>query len=247
MIGNTTIHGPEGEQYQTYTTKRWPLGTKLELQDGRTFRFFLNGAGALTAGKLIQSPVPGANFDELVVPAAVPIGTRELTVTNGATTVTADEFADGYINVEDDTGEGHLYAIAGNDAEAAGSAALVLRVKRGIILAWTTSTTVGLSRNPFASAIVHPSPPTARLLGVVPVAVAAAAYGWVQTKGPASVLTEGTLIIGLSAQASETTDGCVSPFRLTEAAPPTELAPVVGIVMEVAATTEHSLIYLKLE
>lgn len=248
MIGSSVIlNGPEGEQFNTYTTKRWPLGTKMVLQDGRAFRFALNGAVALSAGRLVQSPVPGANFDELAIPAAVPIGTRAFNITNGATTITADQFADGYLNVEDDTGEGHLYSIAGNDAEAVGSANFEVRLKRGIIVALTTATTVGLTRNPFAAVIVHPSPNTARVLGVTPVAVAAGAYFWLQTSGPCSVLTEGTLVIGLSCQPSSTADGAVTPFTLTEGTPNTEITPVVGHVMEVAATTEHSLVHLLLD
>lgn len=251
------IFGSEGEQFSEYTSQRWPLGTKLLFDDGREYRYALIGASNIAAAKLCQSEVPGANFDELVVPAAVPIGTKSITITNGATTAVKDLFAEGYINVEDDTGEGHLYKIKGNAAEGAGSAPIVVDIvggKRdvatstdllsGILVAWTTSTTVGLTRSPFAQVIIHPSPNTACLTGVTPRALTAGRYGWLQVRGPASVTTEGTVIIGLSVKPSASADGAVNPWILTEATPNTEITPACGNVMEVAATTEESLICL---
>lgn len=248
MIGSSVIlNAPEGEQYNTYTNQRWPLGTLMMLQDGRKFRFFENGATALAAGRLIQSEVPGANFDELAIPSAVAVNTKAFNVTNGATAITLNQFAEGYMNVEDDAGEGHLYKIAGNAAEAAGSAPFEVQLAHGILVAFTTATTVGLTKSPYRDAIIHPSPPTAAVLGVTPVAVAANAFGWVQTWGPCSVLTEGTLVIGDSVQASSSADGAVTPFTLTEGTPNVEITPVVGWCMELAATTEHSLVFLTIE
>lgn len=236
------------EPYNTYSNRRYPLGTLLITQDGRKFRFCENGAVALSAGVVVQSPVPGANFDELAIPAAVAAGARAFSITNGATAITADQFAGGYLNVEDDAGEGHLYLIEGNAAEAAGSAAFEIRLASGIETALTTASTVGLTQHPFADVIIHPSPATARLVGAAPHAVAANEFFWAQVGGPASVLTEGTLVINEKAFDSATADGAAAPGVLTEGTPNTGLGQhEVGIVMEVAATTEHSLLFLTLE
>lgn len=246
------LWGPNGIQHEQHTSQRYPLGTRMQLQDGRRFVYVENGAVALAPGKLIQSPVPAANFDELAIPTAVAAGTRAFNVTNGATAITKDQFKDGYLVVEDDAGEGHLYKIAGNDAEGAGSAAFEVRLAAGeaIQVALTTATTVGLLQSPYKDVIIHPSPPTALLVGVTPTDIAANAYGWLQTWGPAAVLIDGTVIISEQVVASDGVDGAVEPAdaAITDGTPPTGHGELraVGYVIEVAATTEHGAVFLTL-
>ena len=242
------VNAKEGEQFNTYTTERWPVGTIMELTDGRRYRFGSAGGSNLAVGKLCQSEVPEAAWDELVMPGATVVGDKSITITNGATTITKDELKGGYLNIEDDTGEGHLYKILGNDAELAGSAALVVRIAApGIVVATTTATTVGVLKNPWRDVIIHPSPPTANLIGVPAVAIATTRYGWFQTRGPASILIDGTVVIGFSVMPSNAVDGAVEAWGLAEAAPPTEIGFACGRVIEVAATTEYGLIDLHLE
>lgn len=242
--------GPEGEQFNSYADERVPLGTALVCQDGRLYRFGKVGAGAAAVvGNLYQSPVPGANYDELALPAAVAVGSRTVVVTNGATAITEDQFKGGFLNVEDDAGEGRAYLIESNTADAgAGPVTVTLAAGHGIKVALTTVTTVGLTASPYSGLIIHPSPPTACLIGVAASAIAAGEYGWFQRKGPASVLGTGTLVIGKNCVASVTVPGSVDPPALTEGVPNAGFdQPMVGRVMEVAATTEYSLVFLDLE
>ena len=81
--------GNEGEQYNTYSTERWPVGTRMMLQDGRTFQFAEAGAVALAAGVLCQSEVPDADHDTLAVAAAGAVGDKFVTITNGVDTIEA--------------------------------------------------------------------------------------------------------------------------------------------------------------
>ena len=288
MIQNTVAFGADYEVYRTTTARRFPYGTLMILQDGRYYRYCDNAGTAIAAGRLSQSAVPGANFDELVVPNAQAVGDRIVTITNGATTITLDQFAGGYLNVEDDAGEGHLYLIESNAAEAAGSTNFeVTLAPPGVRVAWTTATTIGLTQHYLTDIIIHPGPPTAMVVGVTPTSLAASRRGWIQTHGPASALIDaytGTNVaIGRLVFASITVDGAVGVGRLTfrtgstaagdetsftnvEDAAGTELGlavanvavdtnvsmgvtldPPVGVVMEVAADTEHSLIFLTLE
>jgi len=240
------IHGTEGEQFSTYTDKRWPLGTKMILQDGREYRFGQAAGTGIAVGKLCAATANGGNFDELAIPTAVAAGTRTFNITNGATTIAANDFEDGYVNVEDDTGEGHLYKIKSHGIEAAGSAAVEVTLANpgGVKVAFTTSTTVGLMTSPYKDVIIHPSPNVTALVGVTAAAVTADYYGWFQVRGPGSVLIDGTVVIGDSVMASDATDGAVEAFGLTEGTPNVEIAPIVGTVIEVAATTEHGHILL---
>ena len=241
MAYPSVIYAPEtsGEHLRTYSTKRWPYGTKLILQDGREFRFAEVGAVALTVGVLVQSEVPGANFDALALPAAVSANAKSFDITNGATTIAAGDFDEGFINVEDDAGEGHLYKIVDHDAEAAGSAAFTVFLASGVIVAMTTATTVGIVKHPTKDVIIHPSPQTAAIVGAVTRAQSANQFGWLQVKGPASVQVQGTHVIGDLVVPSATTDGACMPSAAIETD-----GPPVGVCMEVAATTEHGLVAL---
>lgn len=237
------------EVYNFTSDRRYVLGQGLMSQDGRIWRYGKNGTTVAIAGNLYQSEVPGANHDTLAVLAAA-VGAREVTVTNQASTVVADQWKGGYLIVEDSAtlGAGRVYLIDGNDAEAAGSANYLIRLAQGIKEAWTTSTTVTLVKHPYDACIIHPSPPTAMIIGVPSADITASYYGWYQTHGLASVLIEGTVIIGKMCIPSVTTDGAVAPPLLTEATPNTGGdQPIVGRVVEVAPTTKYGAIYLTLE
>lgn len=230
----------------TATTPRGlRLGQKMELPDGRVFRFVKNGATEIPAGRVVQAPVPSANLDELVTAAAA-VGATRITITTGSTALTKDTVA--YVNVEDDAGEGHLYAVASNPAIATTTTdALDLYPTDPVKVAITAASTTTVVISPYTGVIIHPSPSTAPVLGVTQTTLAANYYGWVQTRGLCSVLTDGTLVIGNSVMASDAVDGAVEPWGLTEATPNTEIEPAIGIVHEVAADTEHSLVFLRIE
>jgi len=243
------IFGREGAQYEIHATQadgmgRHPWGTILVTPSGRQFRYARAG-GTIPAGNLVQSEIPEANWDELAVD--IPgIGTKVLSVTLGATAMDLNEVAQGYLNVEDDTGEGYAYRIA-NHLAIASAGTGNFNLDTGVKLAFVAATTVGVHKNPYRDFIIHASVNTALLLGVTQMAVVAGDCCWLQTKGPCSVLIDGTVIIGLSVMASNATDGSVEAWGLTEAAPPTEITPIVGHVIEVAATTEFGMIELKLD
>lgn len=247
MFANV-IAGYEGQQREETATARHALGTKMVFNDGREFRYVKAGGSALAPGKLYQRVVVHANYDELVVPTARAVGSRTVTVTTGATAVTANQLKGGFVAVEDDTGEGFLYLIDSN--EAAGTTAtltIVLADPRGLKVAWTTSTTVAILENAYDSIIVHPSPPTAPVVGIACHALTASYYGWVQTKGETMALTDGTLVVGKACIPSINVDGAVGPPLLTEGTPNTGGDQLVlGQVVSVAVDTEYSVILLNL-
>lgn len=237
------VAGGPGDQYTTTAAQAGhPLGSRMIFADGREFRYAKAGAStALAAGVMNQQTLNNANWDELVVPTARAIGDKAITLTNGSQAITVDYFADGYLNVEDDAGEGYLYTIKSNSAAAA-SAAITVNLYEGLQVAWTTSTTCGLFANPYAVTIIHPSPATAMLTGVSMCVVGTDDYGWLQTKGPVSVLVEGTHVINEKVIDSASADGALAPTASTAAGEEN----YVGVVMEVAATTEYGIVFLRM-
>lgn len=257
------IHGQEGEQFNSYTTQRWPLGTMLLLQDGRRFRFGKNGAGAATAGLLFQSEVPDGNFDTLAVPAATSTtgtaGTRKVKITLPAASVAKNLWAEGYLVTEAaaGAGEGYAYKVVSHPASA-GSEDIVVDIATPLKHTLTTSDKATMIKHPGGDVIVHPAPPTAALYGVAAGAIAASSYGWFAVGGVQPVLVVGTHVIGGGLIATGTVTG--SPDGSVEAAGVaitttaatiaqiTELTgALIGTCIEVAPTTGYGAAYLKLD
>jgi hypothetical protein len=210
-------------------------------QDGRAWRYTEAGGTALVAGTVYQSEVPNAADDDLAVAAAA-VGARSITITANAEAIVADEFNGGYMVVQDDAGEGRAYLVEDTPAASA-STAFSLLLAHGLEVAATAATTVLLLKHPLKDVIIHPSPPTAPVVGVAAAAITEDQFGWLQVEGIASVLAEGTLVIQQHVRASETTDGAVADLDYDEAG---RNEAILGIVAEVSITAEHSAVNLSI-
>jgi hypothetical protein len=256
------IFGNEGEQHNSYTDQRWPLGTHMVLPDGRGYRFGLNGAGAATAGLLFQSEVPDANFDTLAVIAATSTyntaGLRALRVTLPANAIVKDLWAEGYAVTEAaaGAGEGYAYKVKTHPLSA-GSEDITITLETPLKHTLNTSDKITMIRNAGAQVIIHPAPPTAALYGVAAGAIAAGSYGWFAVRGPQPVLVVGTHVIGGGLIATGTVtgspDGSVEASGIgitTTAATIAQITEItgayVGTCMEVAPTTGYGLANLNL-
>lgn len=258
----TVIYGVEGEQHNSYTDQRWPLGTKMVLQDGREYVFARNGAGAATAGLLFQSEVPDGSFDTLAVVAATSTyntaGLRTLRVTLPAAAIAKNLWAEGFAVTEAaaGAGEGYAYKIVSHPASA-GSEDVDFTLQTPLKHTLNTSDKITFIKHPAGDVIVHPAPPTAALVGVAAGAIAAASYGWFATKGVQPVLVVGTHVIGGGLIATGTVTG--SPDGSVEAAgvaitttaatiaQVTELTgALIGTCIEVAPTTGYGAALLRM-
>src|SRR5512146_3266100 len=229
------VAGAPGDQFTKTSDKRGhPLGSVMQFADGRRFKYGKAAGTAIVTAALCQQTLNDAQFLNLAVPTGSgAAGDKTVTLTNGTTAVTVDQFAEGYLNVSNNAGEGYLYTVQSNGA-AANGAALSLTLYETVQVAWTAaSTTVTAVVNPHAAIIIHPSPATAMLVGVTPTAMTASYYGWWQTWGPASVITEGTVVINEKVIDSASADGAVAPTASTAAGEEF----YVGVVVVVHATT----------
>jgi hypothetical protein len=201
---------------------RFRLGHTLVLPDGRVFRFVLNDGTIEVAGNLYQSTVSVANHRNVVPDTARAIGAVEVSATLGGTAAGIDIYAEGSVHANDATGQGYYYrinrAIAAGQAHAAADSSAILTVNLEahesvqVALAATTSQ-VSFTRNKYHQVLIHPAPPTGNVVGVSPGVAAADEFYWSQVKGYASVLADGTLLEGLHAQASITTNGAVETLK----------------------------------
>jgi hypothetical protein len=234
----------EQDVWSISETPKFQLGAIAKTVDGRVYRYAKNGGTALAAGKLT---VAGAGFlaqdnhADIAVNTAVK-GDESVTVTLGATAATADEYAGGYLVVNDDTGEGISYKISGH-AAADSAASLVVNLEDPIQVAFAANTTVTLTKNKYSEVVIatggtQTDVPT----GVPNVAVTASYYCWLQTGGVCAVLQSGTNTPtkGEPVTIGEATNGTVSGRDAIA-------EPLVGIGLDTATSGEYNPVYLKLD
>lgn len=175
-------------------TQAHTIGTRAEDDGGRVFRYIKAGAVALVAGNVLQSPV--ITTDHLATTAAATaIGATSLTFApTSATAVTANQYEDGYLQVDTTPGEGYTYSVG---AHGAFTTSGTITLKDPIQVALTTASRLGLIQNPYKGVLQGPvTTATGTIVGIATYVIAANQFGWVLTQGLCSVLTTGTPALG---------------------------------------------------
>ena len=225
--------------FEESSTQKHPIGTRRPLEDGRVFVYAKNGSAALAAGKLCVAATVVANHVNISVAAAAAIGDKTVTVTLGATAATADQYKDGFMVVNDATGEGHQYKIRGH-AAADASGSLEVNLYDGIRVALTTSSEVSLLKHPYDSVVISATDQADLAVGIPPIAVTADYYFWIQTWGPCPALADETLTIGKLITIGTGVAGAV---ELYDAA----AEQIVGVACQAGVDTEYRQVFLKIQ
>ncbi|MEM2125707.1 MAG: hypothetical protein QXQ53_04850 [Candidatus Methanosuratincola sp.] len=224
--------------YATSAVQKHRLGSRIALPDGRVFYYAKAGATNLVAGKLCCSPAPVANHTDVTVAAAAAVGDTKLYITIGATSMSANQYADGYLHANANAPAGNYYKIRSHLAIGSSGSGWI-HLYDPIQEAFTTSSKVTLTVNPFNGVVAAATSLTAPVVGVPIIDVTASHYFWLQTWGPAAVLTYGTIVIGQNVGPSGSSAGAVAAVAAST-------TPVVGFVAHVNGDGEHSLIFLRL-
>jgi len=225
--------------YTISSTQKHRLGDRLAV-DERVFKYSLAGGVALAPGKIMQSPVPAADHTGLAVATTAAAGTSSISLTNGATTAaTKNMYRDGYLWTDTGTNCGHMWKIKSNTASAINVAFTVTLFDEFPEVLTAGAVTCSLVLNPYRNLIIQPGVPTAAVMGVAPVDVTAEYYFWLQTWGPASILTTDTVVIGEQVGVADDDDGAMQ-------AADTYIEQLIGTVMRIEADTQYSAVYLRL-
>lgn len=208
-----TVYGKPGDAYETSSTKRFPLGTRMIMKDGRAYRYCKNGTTILYAGKLCRmgDTVDNSTF-AYTMSTNVEIGSTSVKLnTTGATGPFAKNVLDdGYLfyNATGATGGGELHliyrvgssgstdaAVTGGDPSVDGTFGTATGYRATIHLypndyirnAWTTSTgEVHVVPNKYMA--VQPTDIAVgaggAVVGVPNIAIPASYFFWAQTWGP---------------------------------------------------------------
>jgi len=236
------IVGKGGSQYGTVDpftsglSKLFPLGSRL-LYGNTVYSYGRLAATAVTAGKCVTHAASIAHHFDLTPTAGVAAGETAISVETAGTDITLNQYAGGYLYINDAAGEGQMLRIQSNPAhDHSADPSIVITCYDDLATAITTSSRVTLIPDPRSGQIVQAATTTGATLGVTVVDMAASAYGWFAVSGPQAVLTSGTLVVGNHAVPLGAA-GAVGPAA-------GDVIQVIGTVMIVNVTTDYSLINL---
>lgn len=229
--------------WESSSTQKHPLGTVRRSIDGRSYVYVKAGAVDLVKGNLIQAAAPVANHLALTPTATAAIGALVVTATLGATAASANQYAEGYLQVDTAPDLAGFYTIKDHLAVlSSGIITVNLDINDPVVVAITATSRVGLIANPYSGVIQTPTTITNKVVGVAPYIITAAQYGWLQTWGPACVLINGTPAVTAPVINGATTAGSVDVW--TAAAQPT--ANYVGEMLQVGVSTKANAVFLKI-
>jgi hypothetical protein len=230
------------EIYTESLTQGIDLGALATTGDGRSFRYFKNGALATVAGKVYQGPAEDATNQSPAGGLATAVaakGTYAVTLT-GTLTLAANLLAGGFMSVAVTPGLGYTYKVKSNTVVAA-AANCVVTLEDPLQIALTTASRVVFHQNPYNGSVVCPTTMTAAPVGVATSVVTAAYYGWLQTHGPATCLVTGTLAsAGLAV-------GVLVGGTEGSLAPTIAGTPILGWTMGICATGEYDSVFLTID
>ena len=236
------IVGKGGSQYGTVDpftsglTQLFPLGSRL-LYGNTVYAYGRLAATAVTAGKCVTHAASIAHHFDLTPTAGVAAGETAISVETAGTDITLNQYAGGYLYVNDAAGEGQMLRIESNPAhDHSADPSIIITCYDDLATAITTSSRITLIPDPRSGQIVQAATTTGATLGVTVVDMAASAYGWFAVSGPQAVLTSGTLVVGNHAVPLGAA-GAVGPAA-------GDVIQVIGTVMIVNVTTDYSLINL---
>ena len=240
LTGTKTISAQDSRDISS--TQQETLGAKAYTKDGRVYRYAKAGTSALTVGTMNEQSAIVANHSNIAVYAAAVAGATEVKATLGATLATKDQYAQGYMLVNDAAGEGIAYLIKGH-AAVASAGVIEVQLEEPLKVALTTSSEVTFVANPYKGVIVVPSAATSGgvPVGVSNVAVTAAYYGWLQSGGVCAMLS-GTTPQTLGDQVSQEASGVAG-----SASPAVATCPIYGTALQLGVATEYQLVMLTLD
>lgn len=181
--------------YASETVASAKLGLRVPGSNGSEFRYVKAGGTALVVANVVQSPAYGTDHNALVVVSGT-AGSRDLTVTLATSAVTKNQYAGGTVSINVTPGLSQTYTIESHPAQTSTTGNVTLTLEEPLRSTLSTSSRVALKLSPFNGVIASPATTlTGSIVGVAVYAIPSGEYGWVQTKGVASVISDNSSII----------------------------------------------------
>ncbi len=184
------------------------LGQQVRLADMRSFRHGVAGGSNISVGKLQQAAAPIAHHANMACGVAA-IGATAVTVTPAGTAGAGNLYSEGYLCINDVTGQGQTFKVKDHLALTA-STAFIVNLFDPIKVALDATSEATLVHSGYKN-VIEVATSLHRPAGVPLISILTGDYGWLQTKGVASVLcgtarTLGSLCISSGATAGAVVD-----------------------------------------
>lgn len=217
--------------YSSETVQTHDLGQMAQTSDGRKFRYS-KANGTTVTGDCYGSAGQDAQFQSMANTAIVAIGGTSIAVTNGTTTVAANDFDEGYLLISSSVGIGQSSQIVSHDTGTSG-ATITYQIADPLAVALSTASKVTVIKNPFDDVIIQAVTPVAPAVGISQFAIPTTKFGWIQTGGAAAALFDASVcaVDTLGVAGSTTTAGAV---RVAAAA-----TEYIGVAMQVVPVSAY--------
>lgn len=225
------------------------LGQYARTADGRIYVYAANQSTTTTLlpGQLTQGPTAVTNHTNQTG-VTVTAGTNSVVYTIGNTAITANQYVDGYLQVNTGTGPSQSLVIQSHNTPA-GNGSLSSTLKDAFyVTTAAASSKFSLVANPYSNSVIasHTTSTAVLPAGVptitIPVATTANpfVYYWSQLGGPSATLINGTPSVGVGVVPSATTDGALD-VEGTSA-----VQPRIGYMLNTGVSTQYYPVMLTL-
>ena len=213
LAGRPTVADIDLYKSTALASSLYQVGDVYAGSKGRLFGYALNGATALVKGDLLQEAANNTTYANMAVGTAGAVGDTFIQVTNGTATITSNQFVGGTIGVytAGTVTVADEYVITKITGTLTTGGALKVYLDRPLRYVYTTSATVNMKRSRLSGVIQFPTTQTGVPVGVAIYEIPANEYGFVQTHGECTALSDGaTFAVGSSISSGSSTAGAVS-------------------------------------
>jgi len=203
--------------YHSTTDQKYMLGCKLELADGRIFRY-CECSAAVTKALMTTQIAATANWVNEVqtTGTAATAKDKEIKI-YVATAPSAHDWDEGWLIIRLGTGLGEAYLIKSHDA----SLLPVVQIadEGGIRTTTATSSDITVIKNPYKGILIHPhTTPTGMPTGVPLCSIATGSFGWLQTHGNCPMIVDTGVTVGVDVGFGTSTAGAAKARATTKPA-----------------------------
>lgn len=260
--GYPQVGGVDVDIFGIHTLPKFPVGYRLQRQDGNEFVYSHFGAatnrGLIVAQDISESGIATVQDNLVIAPASAvavagnlpkpgAIGSNFVQITLAS--IGANDYAGGYLITADATGEGYTYRIKGNtatDNPSTGDIRIELYEKLQVALDTTSDIQIVGSKYSNLEAATTGTDNFA--VGVACSTMAAGEYGWICVKGVVGLLVDGTIAIGemITISDSEAGQVQVAGGGSTAVVDLIDERIIGQCLVAAGASTEHSAFYVNI-